>query len=161
MTKDDAARIFNVASNAKRREVDAAYSTLHHKYLTNAQNSTDPDERETAKNVLTLMQDAYPVLTGRQAPKRLKPTRARTNSSSSRIPTASLGGKPKRRRQSGAAEARSRTRACQSATNANRFRKTSTKGPWMNLENVVAFLISAGMFLIAISILAIAGGYAP
>ena len=145
-----------MAPNAQPREVDAAFRSLHHKYLIRSQWSTKPGERDMANNALALLQDARRKLTGSHDSTKVKPFHAATAAASSNIPRASLGGKPTRRRQSGAATtpARSPTQARHSATNPNQRRKTATKSSRTNVEDVVAFVISVAIFLLALSILA-------
>ena len=54
MIKVEAARILNVAANAKQQDIDSAYLSLRHKYLTQSQYSTDPGERGVANTSDTL-----------------------------------------------------------------------------------------------------------
>lgn len=161
MTKDEARRILDVAPNAKRPEINAAYNTLRCKYVTKSQYSPDPHQRKMASNALILLQDAYRALPGRLAPAQSHCCSATTTVPQASIPRASLGGAPAQHHASSrgrprttASTARSSTpKRCASADR-GRFRTASTGKQPVSRENKMAFVICTAMYMLALLILA-------
>lgn len=164
----EALKILDVAPNSNPREIDNAYNALRHKYVTTAQYSTMPAERDWAINALGLVQDAYRTVTGRSAPASIKPSHVAPTAPSSGIPRASLRGAlprshaPASSRCRAVADQRSSPRgARRDKKSVSRFRNAAQRSWPTSVENVVASLICVAMFLVALTILTGGWGCAP
>jgi len=157
MTHDEAARLLNVKPNARRGEVDTAFTSLRLHYVIPQQLSTDPLKRDAAVRAIGLIQEAYATLTGQSPDSAMPPPKSAPPIVSDDIPRVSLGGRrvtPKR----------GSTRKASSPAGRSlgewlvqvRWQWPVLPNPWKsNRETAVALAICAGIIFIAILMLAL------
>jgi len=159
MNRDQAAQLLNITLNAKRGEVDTAFTSLRLHFVNQLQFSVHPHERDAAVRALALIQEAYTTLTGQSAPSAMPKPKSATHVASEEIPRVSLGGRhvaPKRGSTGNASSPAGRSLG---------EWLVHVRGQWSSLPNhwksnretAVALAICAGIILIAILMLALSG----
>jgi|GEM_PF-5646052 len=157
MTEKEAFKSLGLAPGVKRREIDTAFNRLRLEYVSKAQHSTLPGERDVAYRVLGIVQDAHRELTGSAAPTPGNAHRGTTKPQSATIPRASMGGATTRRSAS-ARRASATAGTAKSATPARRSQVAAMRWWPPTVEGATASAICAAMFLVALFILTQAWG---
>ncbi len=154
MTPDEARQLLELPPRYSRRDVDAAYAQLQHRYVQRLNYATDPRERDVASAAIALLREAYPVLTGKPPPTSIRPPCAAAAQSGGAIPRASMAGRPAGYR-SGAKTPRSPAAAGRAAPRPTSGFRFSTLPQLSEVwkERIMSALIYSMICLIALLIL--------